>query len=107
MSPRSPRRQLGRTGRLDAPDPPSQLGIERAVVLIDMNICDGSSASDDETATIATGGMIGDVARLFDAMQAAMHALRSYQFGNAAPALAKSVADTCKQVIADAARENE
>lgn len=34
------------------------------------------------------------------ALTAAMHALRSYQYGNASPELAENVADVCEQVLA-------
>lgn len=33
------------------------------------------------------------------ALTAAMHALRSYQFSNASPELAKSTADHCEQIL--------
>ena len=50
--------------------PPSTRAIAAAVELINRNICDGSDAGDDETATVTTGGLIGDVAALFDRLGA-------------------------------------
>jgi len=50
--------------------PPSTRAIAAAVELINRNICDGSDAGDDETATVTTGGLIGDVAELFDRLGA-------------------------------------
>lgn len=39
---------------------------------------------------------------LFNALQAAMYALRSYEFGNASPELAQSIANTCEALLKQA-----
>jgi len=41
------------------------------------------------------------------ALQAAIHALRSYQYGNGAPDLAEEVADRCERALAPKAKEQQ
>jgi hypothetical protein len=47
----------------------------------------------------ATAVRIAALPALERAVYAAMHALRSYEFGNASPDLAKSVADLCEAAL--------
>lgn len=74
---------------------------DEAVILID--------GHEEETITIECTGAGELAARLVTianshgetakALAAAMHALRSYQFCNASPELAKSTADHCEQIL--------
>jgi hypothetical protein len=41
------------------------------------------------------------------ALQAAIHALRSYQYGNGAPDLAEEVADRCERALAPKAAQDK
>jgi len=43
--------------------------------------------------------------RLLEALDAAINALRSYQYGNASPDLAERIADHCAKVKDEAERE--
>ncbi len=50
----------------------------------------------------ANARLIAAAPQMLQALHAAAHALRSYQYGNAAPALAEAVALACELAIAEA-----
>jgi hypothetical protein len=60
---------------------------------------------DDEShpdADVADARLIAAAPELLRAVHAAFHALKSYQYGNAAPDLAATCADECERAIARA-----
>ena len=53
----------------------------------------------------ASARLITAAPDMAEALKAAVHALRSYQYGNAATELAKDVADRCEAILAKARGE--
>ena len=53
----------------------------------------------DEGLIQIIGNRLSDGAQARVALRAAIHALRSYEFGNGAPDLAKSTADHCEAML--------
>ena len=50
----------------------------------------------------ANTNLIDAAPELYEALKAAQHALRSYQYGNSAPALAEEIADSAQASLAKA-----
>jgi hypothetical protein len=50
--------------------------------------------------------LIASAPEMYRMLEAAVHCLRSYQFGNAAPKLAEEMADACEVVIREARGES-
>jgi hypothetical protein len=84
--------------QLELADPRSPF--DEAMIVIDGREEETITIECEGAAALATRlvNIVNNHAAVVEALTAAVHALRSYEYGNSAPDLARSIADHCEQL---------